>query len=70
MQHLLEIKTCKLSPIVIDDLHWSRIPREPGVLKMGSNMVTNFVKDLCNLNKISSGVNKSASKEFHNTMCC
>ncbi len=54
----------------MDDLHWSWIPREPGVLKTGSNMVASFVKDPCNLNKVSVGVNMSESKEFYSTMWC
>ncbi len=36
----------------MDDLHWLRILREPGVLKTGSNMVDSFVKDPCNFNMI------------------
>ncbi len=54
----------------MDDLHWSRLPIEPGVLKSGSNMVARFFKDLCNLEKISSGVNAGEGEEFHATMWC
>ncbi len=66
--HMLESKTCKLLPTVMDDWHWLRIPREPGVLKMGSNMLASLLKDPCNLHKVSQGVNTSESKKFHNTM--
>ncbi len=62
--------TIELSPIIMDDLHWSSVQREPGVRKIGSNMVARFFKDLFNLNKISSGVNAGEGKEFHSTKWC
>ncbi len=63
-------KICKLSLIVMDDLHWLRVPGEPGMLKKGSNVITKFFEDLCNFNKVSSGVNAGEGKELHNTMWC
>ncbi len=38
------------------------------MLKTCSNVVTRFLKDACNLDKISSGVNECESKEFYITM--
>ncbi len=54
--------------IVMDYLHGPRVPREPGMLKACSNVVTRFVKDSCNFNKIGIGVNACESEEFHITM--
>ncbi len=28
----------------MDDLHWSKVPREPCLLKMGSSMVDRYLK--------------------------
>ncbi len=36
----------------MDDLHWLRAPREPGMFKTNYNMVARFLKDPCNLDKI------------------
>ncbi len=46
----------------MDDLHWPRVPREPGVLKIDSNMVSRFFQDFCNVDKVSRGINTSESK--------
>ncbi len=52
----------------MDDLHRFRILGKPGMLKMGSNMVTRFFENACNLDKVGGGVNAGKGKEFHSIM--
>ncbi len=65
---MLEGKTLELFLIVMNDLHWFRITGKPDVLKMGSNMVTSLVKNACDFNEVTGGVNACESKEFHSAM--
>ncbi len=69
-ERVLEGKTLELSPIVMDDSHGFRIPGKPSMLKTSSDMVTSLIKDTCDLNEVSGGVNACESEEFHNAMWC
>ncbi len=66
-QQLLKIINHKISPIIMDALHWSRISRELRMLKASSNMVTRFFE---NPSDFSCTVKASESKEFYNIMWC
>ncbi len=67
---MLESKPCEHFPIIMDNLHWFRVPKEPGILKTGSNVVARFFNDLCDFDKFSGGVNAREGKQFHNFMWC